>query len=110
MQGGWFALPDPVRANAFKAKYEALYGKAPHPIAGLGFDGIAAVGALVSGSRSNPLGAASIAQGAGFEGATGIFRLRPDGTNERGMAVATIQDRQVVVIDPAPTSFSGAGF
>ena len=52
---------------------------------------------------------AALTQGAGFQGVGGIFRLRPDGTNERGLAVATIQNRQVVVIDPAPTSFAGAG-
>ena len=46
---------------------------------------------------------------AGFQGVGGIFRLLPDGTNQRGLAVATIQNRQVVVIDPAPTSFGAAG-
>ncbi|MEC8197405.1 MAG: penicillin-binding protein activator, partial [Pseudomonadota bacterium] len=39
----------------------------------------------------------------------GIFRLRADGTNERGLAVATIRDKKVVIIDPAPTRFGGAG-
>lgn len=109
VQGGWFALPDPARANAFRAKYEGAYGKAPHPIAGLSFDGIAAVGALVSGSRSNPLGAGALTQGAGFQGATGIFRLRSDGTNERGLAVASIRENKVVILDQAPRGFSGGG-
>jgi hypothetical protein len=76
----------------------------------LGFDGIAAVGALVKGSKSSPLSAASIAQGAGFQGATGIFRLRADGTNERGLAIATIREGKVVVVDNAPAGFGGAGF
>jgi hypothetical protein len=34
----------------------------------------------------------------------------PNGTNERGLAVAQIRGNQVVVIDPAPRSFGGAGF
>jgi hypothetical protein len=110
VQGGWFALPDPARSSAFKSQYQAAYGKAPHPIAGLGFDGIAAVGALVKGSKSSPLSAASIAQGAGFQGASGIFRLRADGTNERGLAIATIREGKVVIIDNAPAGFGGAGF
>lgn len=110
VQGGWFALPDPARSNAFKSQYNAAYGKAPHPIAGLAFDGIAAVGALVKGSKSSPLSAASITQGAGFQGASGIFRLRADGTNERGLAIATIRNSQVVVIENAPAGFGGAGF
>lgn len=110
VQGGWFALPDPARTAAFRSKYEAAYGKAPHPIAGLSFDGIAAVGALVSGARSNPLGTGSLTQGAGFQGATGAFRLRTDGTNQRGLAVAAIQNKQVVILDNAPTGFGGPGF
>ncbi len=110
LQGGWFALPDPARSAAFAAKYQAAYGSAPHPIAGLGFDGIAAVGALVAKGRSNALTGAALTQGAGFQGASGIFRLRSDGSNERGLAIATIRNNQVVVIEGAPQSFGGAGF
>ncbi|MEL7126177.1 MAG: penicillin-binding protein activator [Pseudomonadota bacterium] len=110
VQGGWFALPDPARASAFRSQYQAAYGSAPHPLAGLAFDGIAAIGALASQGRSNALTGAALTQGAGFQGATGIFRLRPDGTNQRGLAVATVRNNQVVVISPAPGGFGGAGF
>lgn len=110
VQGGWFALPDPSKAQAYRQRYNATYGEAPHPISGLAYDGIAAIGALVSQGKSNALTAAALTQNAGFQGVGGIFRLRPNGTNERGLAVATIQNKQVVVIDPAPQSFSGAGF
>ncbi len=110
VQGGWFALPDPVKSQQFRARYQAAYGGAPHPIGGLAYDGIAAIGALVGAGKSDALTTGALTQGAGFQGVGGIFRLLPNGTNERGLAVATIQDKQVVVIDPAPTSFSGAGF
>lgn len=110
VQGGWFALPDPGKTQQFRARYAAAYGANPHPIGGLAYDGIAAIGALVAAGKSDALTGAALTQGAGFQGVGGIFRLRPDGTNERGLAVATIQNKQVVVIDPAPKSFSGAGF
>ncbi|AVO38112.1 penicillin-binding protein activator [Pukyongiella litopenaei] len=110
VQGGWFALPDPGMTQRFQARYSSVYGAAPHPIAGLGYDGIAAIGALVKAGKANALTGAALTQGAGFQGVNGIFRLRRDGTNQRGMAVATIRNQQVVVIDPAPASFSGAGF
>ena len=109
VQGGWFALPDPAKDQQFRARYQAAYGGAPHPIAGLAYDGIAAIGALVGAGKADALTGAALTQPAGFRGVGGIFRLRPDGTNERGLAVATIQNRQVVVIDPAPTSFAGSG-
>ncbi|WP_425043301.1 penicillin-binding protein activator [Primorskyibacter sp. S87] len=110
VQGGWFALPDPGKAQLFRNRYASAYGGSPHPIAGLAYDGIAAIGALVGAGREDALSGAALTQNAGFQGVGGIFRLRADGTNERGLAVATIQDKQVVVIDPAPQSFSGAGF
>ncbi|MBC6407520.1 MAG: penicillin-binding protein activator [Rhodobacteraceae bacterium] len=110
VQNGWFALPDPVATEQFRNRYQSAYGTAPHPIGGLAYDGVAAIGALVAAGRSNALNGAALTQNAGFQGTGGIFRLRPDGTNERGLAVATIQNRQVVVIDHAPRSFSGAGF
>ena len=110
VQGGWFALPDPGASGAFRQKYSAAYGSDPHPLAGLAFDGIAAVGALVKSGKSNALTGASLTQGAGFRGASGIFRLRRDGTNERGLAVATIRNQSVVVLEGAPQAFGGAGF
>lgn len=110
VQGGWFAGPDPAASGTFSAQYESTYGSLPHPIGGLAFDGIAAIGALVSQGNPDALTGAALTQGAGFRGASGIFRLRPDGTNERGLAVATIKDAQVQILSPAPQSFGGAGF
>lgn len=110
VQGGWFALPDPGASAAFKSKYAAAYGDQPHPLAGLAFDGIAAVGALAKSGRANALTGASLTQGAGFRGASGIFRLRRDGSNDRGLAVATIRNQSVVVLEGAPQAFGGAGF
>jgi len=109
IQGGWFALPDPGLSGVFQNRFMAAYGESPHPIAGLAYDGIAAIGALVKQGNPNALSAASLTQAQGFAGVTGVFRLSPDGTNQRGLAIAQIQNAQVVVIDPAPRSFSGAG-
>lgn len=52
----------------------------------------------------------ALTQNSGFQGANGVFRLRPDGTNERGLAVATVRNNQVIILDPAPSGFGGAGF
>lgn len=110
LQGGWFALPDPNLSARFSSRYQAKYGSTPHPIAGLAYDGVAAIGALVRAGKSNALTSTALTQPQGFVGVNGIFRLRGDGTNERGLAVAQIRNNQVVIIDPAPRSFGGAGF
>lgn len=108
VQGGWFALPDPALSQAFQGRFAASFGEPPHSVAGLAYDGIAAIGALVSQGQSNALSGVALTQPAGFAGVNGVFRLLPDGTNERGLAVAEIQENQVVVIDPAPRSFGGS--
>jgi hypothetical protein len=110
IQDGWFALPDPAASAAFTARYSAAYGAQPLDIAGLAFDGIAAIGSLVKSGQANALSGAALTQGAGFRGASGIFRLRSDGTNQRGLAVATIRNNQVVLLEAAPKAFGGAGF
>jgi ABC-type branched-subunit amino acid transport system substrate-binding protein len=109
LQEGWFALPDPALSAGFAARYRGAYGSDPHPLAGLAFDGIAAIGALISTGAPDALSRASLTQGSGFVGVNGVFRFLPDGTNQRGLAVATIRDNEVVIIDAAPRSFAGPG-
>jgi hypothetical protein len=110
VQGGWFAEPDPNLQAQFVQRYQAAYGSAPHPIAGLAYDGIAAIGALIKSGNANALTRQGLTQPSGFVGVNGIFRLLPDGTNERGLAIAQVRNGQALVIDPAPRSFGGAGF
>ncbi|WP_428926703.1 penicillin-binding protein activator [Marinibacterium sp. SX1] len=109
VQGGWFALPDPGTSQQFSQRYAAAYGGPPHPIAGLGYDGIAAIGALLSSGKRDALSAQSLTQGAGFQGVYGAFRFLPNGSNERALAVATISNNQMSIIDPAPSGFGGLG-
>lgn len=110
VQGGWFAMPDPQRVLQFKSRFQAANGGAPHPLAGLSYDAIAAIGALAQTGQSDAFSRGRLTQSAGFGGVNGIFRFLPNGTTQRGLAVATIQNRQVVVISPAPSSFAGSGF
>lgn len=111
VQGGWFAMPDPGLSAQFRARYESAFGSQPSPVAALAYDGIAVIGALANRAKDGaPLSKGDLTQSAGFAGVSGIFRLLPNGTNERGLAVATIRTNQVVVIDAAPRSFGGAGF
>ncbi|MFZ5962298.1 penicillin-binding protein activator [Thalassococcus sp. BH17M4-6] len=110
IQGGWFTMPNRAAQSSFESRFTAAYGSAPHELAGLGYDGIAAIGALVGQGRRDALTGRALTQSAGFQGTGGVFRLLSDGTNERGLAIATVRNNQVVIIDPAPRSFSGAGF
>lgn len=108
VQGGIFAMPDPALFAQYQARYQSTFGEPPHPLSAIAYDGIAAVGALVKQGRG--LDRASLTQGAGFVGVNGVFRLLPNGTNERGLAIARIENSAVTIVDPAPRSFGGAGF
>lgn len=108
LQGGLFALPDPALAGQFDSRYVAAYGTAPHPLAGLAYDGMAAIGAIRK-SGSARIGAGELTSPSGFAGVNGVFRFLGSGGNQRSLAVAKIVDGQVQVISPAPRSFGGAG-
>jgi hypothetical protein len=109
-QGGWFAMPDPALFAQYQSRYQAAYAEAPHPISGLAYDGIAAIGALMKSAGTGPISKQALTQSAGFAGVTGVFRLRPDGLNDRGLAVAEVRNGQAVIVDAAPRSFGGTGF
>lgn len=109
LQGGLFAMPDQGRSSLFANRYAATYGENPHPLAGLAYDGIAAIGALVASGNDRALTKAALTTPQGFQGTSGVFRLLPNGLNERALAVATIRNNQVVIVEQAPRSF-GAGF
>ncbi|WP_423210282.1 penicillin-binding protein activator [Paracoccus yeei] len=110
VQGGWFALPDTRMKAQFDQRYRSAYGEAPHELGSLAYDGVAAIAALARAGKRNALTTAGLTQNAGFAGITGAFRLKRDGTNERALAVATILNGQVQILDPAPSSFGGFGF
>lgn len=109
LQNGLFAIPDQQTINIFESRYAQAYGDRPHPLAGLAYDGVAAIGALVAAGRSDALTRNALTQPQGFQGTAGIFRLLNDGTNERGLSIATIRSGSVVVLAPAPRSFGGQG-
>ncbi|WP_299358220.1 penicillin-binding protein activator [uncultured Paracoccus sp.] len=109
VQGGWFAVPDLPRIAAFSQRYQQAYGEMPHELGALGYDAVSAIASLARAGRRDALTTAGLTSGNGFQGIGGVFRLRPDGTNQRGLAVATIRDNRLVIIDPAPRSFGGFG-
>lgn len=108
LQGGVFVAPDPGYVAQFNGRYTNTYGSAPNDLASLGYDGIAAVGALIAQSRStggSPFSDAMLTQASGFAGANGVFRFLPGGLNERNLAILEVRDGQAVVTQRAARSF-----
>ncbi|WP_420395834.1 penicillin-binding protein activator [Nioella sp.] len=108
LQGGWFALPDPDANAAFGARYTAAYGDAPHVLAPIAYDAMRAI--AETAAEAGAIGVTELTASSGFAGANGVFRLRADGTIERAMAIATVLENQVSIIDPAPGRLGASGF
>ncbi|MCC7305421.1 MAG: penicillin-binding protein activator [Alphaproteobacteria bacterium] len=108
LQGAWFAAPAPRQRMSFEQRYAQNYNTAPPRLSTLAYDATALASVL---ARRGPQAAnATFDRGAimnpnGFAGLDGIFRFRPNGMAERGLAVLEFRNGQVVVVDPSPSTF-----
>jgi ABC-type branched-subunit amino acid transport system substrate-binding protein len=105
LQGGLYAAPDPSGFRAFAGRYRQRYGSDPVRTATLAYDAVALVAALArtqGGQRYSP---EVLTNNSGFAGIDGLFRFRPDGTNERGLAVMRVATGGGVPVAGSPKSF-----
>jgi len=103
--GGWFAAPPPAQSAAFLARFAEIYGRRPPRIATLAYDAVALAVALTRGPAGPDFSQAAITSLSGFAGVDGVFRFRPDGIPERGLAVVEVEANGFRVISPAPQTF-----
>lgn len=107
-QGGWFAAPDPAGFRSFSGRYRTRYGQDPLRPATLSYDAVSLVAALVKTQGAARFSEEVLTNASGFAGIDGVFRFRPDGTNQRGLAVMRVTTSGPQVVSPAPKSF-GSG-
>jgi outer membrane PBP1 activator LpoA protein len=107
LANGWFAGPDAAMRARFEASYQSAFGEQPSRLAGLGYDA-ASLAALMA-ANTGAIDRTVLEDPNGFLGVDGLFRLRGDGTVERGLALYTIRNGQFEVLDPAPERFGPAG-
>jgi ABC-type branched-subunit amino acid transport system substrate-binding protein len=121
LYGAWFAAPDPEAPESFFKRYETLFKAKPPRITTLAYD---AVGLIAILARDKPeasenddingkphyFSKKALTDPAGFKGVDGLFRLLPDGSNDRVLAVLEIQKGEFKVIDPAASAFPAFGF
>jgi branched-chain amino acid transport system substrate-binding protein len=108
LQGAWFAAPDSAGFRDFADRYRAKFGSDPTRLATLAYDAVSLAAALAHRQGSQRFSDAALTNHAGFNGADGVFRFRPDGQNERGLSVFQINSGQAAVIGPAPRSLAAS--
>ncbi len=104
LQGGLYAAPDPSGFRAFAGRYHARYGAEPVRTATLTYDAVALVAALAKQGGQH-YSADVLTNPSGFAGIDGLFRFRPDGTNERGLAVMRVASGGGAPVAGSPKSF-----
>jgi branched-chain amino acid transport system substrate-binding protein len=105
LDGAWYAAPEATGYRNFSARYRARYGQDPVRTATLAYDAVALVAALVKTQGPQRFSEPSLTNPSGFAGIDGVFRFRPEGTNDRGLAVLRVAPAGGQVLSPAPHSF-----
>ena len=101
--GGWFAAPPPQTRTVFEQRFRQVYRQAAPRLATLAYDAAALAAVL---AKTNGLSVKTLTASGGFWGADGIFRFRPDGLAERGLAVLQVGRDGAKVIGKAPEAFA----
>jgi len=108
LQGAWFAAPETGGFRSFSGRYRNRFSRDPVRTATLAYDAVSLVAALVKTQGAQRFSDQVLLNTSGFSGIDGIFRFRPDGTNERGLAVLRVAPTGGQVISPTPKSFAGS--
>jgi ABC-type branched-subunit amino acid transport system substrate-binding protein len=105
LRGGLYAAPDPSGFRSFSTRYRAKYGSEPVRTATLAYDAVALVAALARTQGGQRFAPEVLTNASGFAGIDGLFRFRPDGTNERGLAVMRVAPGGGQPVAGSPKSF-----
>jgi branched-chain amino acid transport system substrate-binding protein len=105
LNGGWYAAPEAAGYRSFATRYAARFKQQPVRTATLAYDAVALVAALVKTQGPARFSPEVLTNPSGFTGIDGLFRFRPDGTSERGLAVLKVTPSGAQVISPPPKTF-----
>jgi len=108
LDGAWYAAPDPAMRADFETRFQALYGHPAPRLATLAYDATALAATLSKGDAGADFSPTALTNPNGFLGLDGVFRIKPDGLGERGLAVLEIHQGRVAIVSPAPQSFGGS--
>ncbi|MFM9889265.1 MAG: penicillin-binding protein activator [Rickettsiales bacterium] len=105
LNGAWLASSPPTLTAQFEDRFRTTYHYTPPRIASLSYDAVALAVTLITSGRG--FEARYLTNIGGFSGpANGIFRLKPNGLVERGLAVLQINGPTLEVIENPPTGFT----
>jgi branched-chain amino acid transport system substrate-binding protein len=108
--GGWYPAPDPKGWSNFTGRYVKTYGAPPPRIASLAYDAISLAVSLSQNPPGQRYTPAQLTRASGFAGVDGLFRLLPDGTSERGLAILEVREYGPQLLEAPPNGFTSAQY
>jgi ABC-type branched-subunit amino acid transport system substrate-binding protein len=108
LRGAWFSAVSDARFKRFSDSYKTRFGNQPYRLATLGYDAVLLtlrVAREWKPGRSFPT--SKVRDQGGFLGLDGPFRFTRNGVAERAMEVREVRNGQVIIADPAPSTFGG---
>ena len=111
ISGAYYPGRDISKFNEFANRYQAKFGSRPGVNAGLAYDAmtLAADFVRLRGNGKAAFSTASFENSSGFQGVNGAFRIRSNGTTERGLAIYQIRGGKGTLAEPAVSRFSRTG-
>jgi len=107
LAGAWYAAPSRQGFIAFAQRYRSAYNSEPPRNATIAYDATVLAAGLVRQFGADRFSQAVLTNPNGFAGIDGVFRLLPDGSNDRRLSVYEMTGSGTTLADPAPRSFAG---
>lgn len=105
LTGAWFAGPEDSGFRGFAQRYQQSFGAAPPRNASLVYDGVTLAAGLIRSAGPQRFQPRILTNKDGFLGIDGLFRFKPNGLNERGLAVYQITGSGAQIVSAAPRDF-----
>jgi branched-chain amino acid transport system substrate-binding protein len=106
LQGAWFSSSTPDNSREFERRFMAIYNYKPVRLASLAYDALTLLSTTTMSSSQTTVNTSALLDPKGYMSpANGLFRLRPDGTSERRLAIIEVSDNTFKVVDPARKIF-----
>lgn len=109
--GAYYPGRDISKFNEFAGRYQSNFGARPGVQAALAYDAMTLVAEFVrlKGNGKTALSPQAFENPNGFQGINGAFRIRSNGTTQRGLAIYQIQGGKGTLAEPAISRFSSTG-
>lgn len=107
LAGAYYPGRDISKFNDFAARYQSKFGARPGVNAGLAYDAmtLAAEFVRLRGNGKAAFAPDTFENPNGFQGVNGAFRIRSDGTTQRGLAIYQIRGGKGTLAEPAVSRF-----